>query len=305
MTGNAGLGRAAVVRQVHRARWRSCSCCCPGIGPVIAWRHATAANLRRNLLRPAAVGVGRGACCCWWPGVTRLGRGAADVRPGGVRGRRGRAGALARRARAAGDVRRLGAARARAARPAQPPPLRRLHRARRRRRCCSSAWRPRRRSRTPTTSRSASGRRAKVGGYEITYVKPTADLRGGQQRPAREDRPRRRRCGCRRDGKTVGTLHTEQLVLPHRGPDARPGLALLRGRGDERGRPARRPAARRLERDHAQHARPAAADRRGRQGLHRGQGPAREPSARSRSRRRSTGLTRSLRQRTRRRRRSG
>src|SRR6188472_1765725 len=28
-----------------------------GIGPVIAWRHATAANLRRNLLRPAAVGV--------------------------------------------------------------------------------------------------------------------------------------------------------------------------------------------------------------------------------------------------------
>ena len=28
-----------------------------GIGPVIAWRRATAANLRRNLLRPAAVGV--------------------------------------------------------------------------------------------------------------------------------------------------------------------------------------------------------------------------------------------------------
>src|SRR5919107_298381 len=28
-----------------------------GIGPVIAWRRATAANLRRNLLRPAAVGA--------------------------------------------------------------------------------------------------------------------------------------------------------------------------------------------------------------------------------------------------------
>ena len=28
-----------------------------GIGPVIAWRRATAANLRRNLARPAAVGV--------------------------------------------------------------------------------------------------------------------------------------------------------------------------------------------------------------------------------------------------------
>ena len=28
-----------------------------GIGPVIAWRRATAANLRRNLARPASVGV--------------------------------------------------------------------------------------------------------------------------------------------------------------------------------------------------------------------------------------------------------
>ena len=30
-----------------------------GIGPVIAWRHATAANLRRNLLRPARGRRGR------------------------------------------------------------------------------------------------------------------------------------------------------------------------------------------------------------------------------------------------------
>ena len=35
------------------------------------------------------------------------------------------------------------------------------------------------------------GQTAKVGGYELTYVKPTGDLRGGEQRPAREDRPRR------------------------------------------------------------------------------------------------------------------
>ena len=36
-----------------------------GIGPVIAWRRATAANLRRNLARPAAVGRGDGrrSCC--------------------------------------------------------------------------------------------------------------------------------------------------------------------------------------------------------------------------------------------------
>ena len=32
-----------------------------GVGPVIAWRRATAANLRRNLARPAAAGRGGGA----------------------------------------------------------------------------------------------------------------------------------------------------------------------------------------------------------------------------------------------------
>ena len=41
-----------------------------GIGPVIAWRRATAANLRRNLLKPAVVGVGGRGACCWSAGVT-------------------------------------------------------------------------------------------------------------------------------------------------------------------------------------------------------------------------------------------
>ena len=36
-----------------------------GIGPVIAWRRATAANLRRNLARPAAVAMRRSSCCSW------------------------------------------------------------------------------------------------------------------------------------------------------------------------------------------------------------------------------------------------
>ena len=52
-------------------------------------------------------------------------------------------------------------------------------------------------------------------------------------------------------------------LLPVRDPTLGPVVALLRGRGDERGRPAGRPAARRLERDHAERARPAEADRRG------------------------------------------
>ena len=34
-----------------------------GIGPVIAWRRATAANLRRNLGRPALVGAASCSSC--------------------------------------------------------------------------------------------------------------------------------------------------------------------------------------------------------------------------------------------------
>ena len=38
-----------------------------GIGPVIAWRRATAANLRRNLLRPGARRRRGASSCCSWP----------------------------------------------------------------------------------------------------------------------------------------------------------------------------------------------------------------------------------------------
>ena len=77
------------------------------------------------------------------------------------------------------------------ARPAQPAPLRRLPRARRRSSvlfvgvAASSAFQDAR------DVELGVGQTAKVGGYEITYVKPTRRPAGGQQRPAREDRPRR------------------------------------------------------------------------------------------------------------------
>ena len=105
-----------------------------GIGPVIAWRRATAANLRRNLLTPAAGRAWRS-----WSLLLLRRRDAARCSALLMFGLAAfvlaarRAGAVARRAGAAGDVGRLGAARARLARPAQPPPLRRLPRARRRR----------------------------------------------------------------------------------------------------------------------------------------------------------------------------
>ena len=36
-----------------------------GIGPVIAWRRATLANVRRNFLWPTAVARGRPSWRCW------------------------------------------------------------------------------------------------------------------------------------------------------------------------------------------------------------------------------------------------
>ena len=45
-----------------------------GIGPVIAWRRATAANLRRNLLQPAARRRGAWSSLLLVGGRERLGR---------------------------------------------------------------------------------------------------------------------------------------------------------------------------------------------------------------------------------------
>ena len=72
-----------------------------GIGPLIAWRRATAANLRRNFTVPIAIAAAaRGAR----PALVgrRLAAGRADhVRARRLRARRRRAGAVPRHARAA------------------------------------------------------------------------------------------------------------------------------------------------------------------------------------------------------------
>ena len=60
-------------------RWRSSSCCCRASGRCIAWRRATAANLRRNFTWPGRrCGSPRSSRC--WPSAWRAARGAADVR---------------------------------------------------------------------------------------------------------------------------------------------------------------------------------------------------------------------------------
>ena len=144
-----------------------------GIGPVIAWRRATASNLRRNLGRPAV------AALVVLAALIALGRhalvdGAADVHARGVRRRRDRAGALARRPRAAADVARAGAAGVRLARAAQPPALRRLlvHLGIITLFVGAAAPRASRTSRTWRCSRAVQ----KIGDYKFTYVKPIAEL---------------------------------------------------------------------------------------------------------------------------------
>ena len=100
-----------------------------------------------------------------------------------LRARRGLAGAVARRARPPGDVRRRRPARARPAGPPQPAALRRLPRPRRRH---GPVRRRRRLLGVPARARGAAERRARptrVGDYDVTYV---------QARP--------RTCGRRRTG---------------------------------------------------------------------------------------------------------
>ena len=82
-------------------------------------------------------------------------------------------------------------------------------------------------------------RRAERQGRRLRRHLREADRRPrrGEQRPAREDRPRRPAARVARRQARRHAAHRARL-LPHRGPDARAGLALLRGRGDERGRPA-------------------------------------------------------------------
>ena len=100
-----------------------------GIGPLIAWRKASPANLRRQFIGPVS-GGGRDPGGAARRGRAGLLRGDGD-RAGRLRGRDDRAGVLPRRARPAADARGVGPAGVPPAGRAEPAALRRLHRARR------------------------------------------------------------------------------------------------------------------------------------------------------------------------------
>ena len=212
-----------------------------GIGPVIAWRKATAANARRNFLLPAVAALGLGVV------LAAFGAAVAAARPGDVRLRRvrrreRRPGVLARRRRAARDDGRGAAARAALARRAQPPPLRRLPRARR-----HGAAVHRRRGVVGVQQRA---RRAPDARPDDARRRLRLHVRQGdlarvddEGRRAREDllRRGRRRHPRRREGRDAAPGARLLPVARPRRP--RPGGPLLRGRGDERGRPEGRACA--------------------------------------------------------------
>jgi cytochrome c-type biogenesis protein CcmF len=186
-----------------------------GIGPLIAWRRATAANLRRNFLAPvAAMGLALALALL-------LGAGSqpdalimfvlAGFVVGGI-GQEFVRGVRARRVMAP-----------------EPVPLALVSLVRRNRRryggylvhvgisvlfvgiAASSSFADER------DVRLVPGQSARVGGYDIEYVRPTADLQA-----ASNGRLERIDFGAdlrvRRDGREVALLRTERSFFPSSGP---------------------------------------------------------------------------------------
>jgi cytochrome c-type biogenesis protein CcmF len=186
-----------------------------GIGPLIAWRRATAANLRRNFVAPVATGAaalllaltlgagGQPDALIMFVLAGFVVGGVAQEFTRGVRSRR----VMAR----------------------EPIPLALVSLVRRNRAryggylvhvgmavlfvgiAASSSFADER------DVRLAAGQSARVGGYEVEYVRPTADLRA-----ASNGRLERIDFGAdlrvKRDGRLVTTMHTERSYFPSSAP---------------------------------------------------------------------------------------
>ena len=247
-----------------------------GIGPLIAWRRATASNLRRNFTRPVLVAAGALALALVLGGGSQPDAMIMFVLAGFVLGAVGQE--LVRGTRARRVMAR------------EPVPVAVVSLIRRNRRryggylvhagmavlfvgiAASSSFADER------DVELTPGQSARVGGYDIEYVRPTADLvAAGNGRLERID------FGAvmhvTRDGETTHADH-DALLLPVGRADARSRLALLRGRGDQRGRPERRPAARRLAVGGARHAQARPAHQGGRRRVRRRRGRPRPGRAR-------------------------
>ena len=114
------------------------------------------------------------------------------------------------------------------------------------------------------------GQTAKVGGYDINYLKPTSNLEA-----ASNGRLEKINLGAvmrvSRDGELVGTLRTERSFFPSVDPTLGPVSRFFEGEATSEVGLRAGPAARRLERDLAERARPQEAGRGGRPGVQRRQ----------------------------------
>ena len=197
-----------------------------GIGPVIAWRRATPANLRRNLLKPALVGVAVVALLL-------------------VAGVTGSVAALLMFGLAAFVIAALGqelwrGVRARRAMSDDSVPRAVVSLVQRNRRryggylvhigvsvlfagvAASSAFQDAR------DVELGVGKTAKVGGYDITYVKPTSDLQAASNgRLEKIDLGAEMRVS--RGGDVVGTLRTERSFFPSADPSLGPVSRFFEG----------------------------------------------------------------------------
>ncbi|MEO8687363.1 MAG: cytochrome c-type biogenesis CcmF C-terminal domain-containing protein, partial [Solirubrobacteraceae bacterium] len=197
-----------------------------GIGPVIAWRHATARNLRRNLARPAAVGVAA-AVVLVLAGVTgsvnALLMFSAAAFVFAAVGQELWRGVRARRAMSSDSV---------------PRAVVSLVQRNRRRYggylvhvgvsvlfvgvAASSAFQDAR------DIELQVGQTAKVGGYELTYLKPTGKLEA-----ASNGRLEKIDLGAvmrvKRGGHVVGTLNTERSFFPSADPSLGPVSRFFEG----------------------------------------------------------------------------
>jgi cytochrome c-type biogenesis protein CcmF len=185
-----------------------------GVGPLIAWRRATAANFRRNLLIPVATGVVVGVATGLWlrrePAAIAMFALVAFVLTAvsqelwrGVRARRAMAGgsipvalvALIRRNR-----RRYGGYLVHAGMAVLFLGI-----------AASSSFQDER------DVRLSAGQTARVGGYDMTYLRPTAAIvTAPNGRLERIDLGAQLRVA--RAGKTVGELHTHKSYFPSAAP---------------------------------------------------------------------------------------
>ena len=204
-----------------------------GIGPLIAWRRATAANLRRNLGRPALVGVAVVVA------AARARRHRLVDRADDVRLR-----AASWSAAIGQELWRGVRARRAVARETVPVALVSLVRRNRRRyggyfvhvgivvlfvgvaASSSVQGRPRRRAAARARARASAATSSPTSSRSPSCTPPpTAASSGSRSAPAQRARGRQ----------DATTAHLQGL-LPVPGPDGRAGLALLRRRVDDRGR---------------------------------------------------------------------